>query len=228
MNSQNYLVVGGSSGIGKAILTELVHSGLKSINFSRKHPEIDNIDHYTLDIVTDELPELTQPISSLIYCPGSINLKPFKSLKKEDFLKDLEINFFGAVKVIQKYLPNLILSGNGSIVLFSTIAVEMGMPFHSSIASTKGAIEGLVKSLAAEFAPKIRVNAIAPSLTDTPLATKLLDSDAKRIASQDRHPLKKIGNPEDIAKMAVFLTSDSAQFMTGQIIKMDGGMSSVR
>ena len=134
----------------------------------------------------------------------------------------------GAIAVIQKLLPNLKQAETSSIVLFSTVAVQTGMGFHASIAASKGAIEGLARSLASEFAPKIRVNCIAPSLTDTPLAERLLNSPEKREASAARHPLKAIGAPADIASAAAFLLSDQASWMTGQILHIDGGMSSVR
>jgi NAD(P)-dependent dehydrogenase (short-subunit alcohol dehydrogenase family) len=144
------------------------------------------------------------------------------------FKNDFETNVLGAVKVIQKYLPNLQKSEKASIVLFSTVAVQTGMSFHASVAASKGAIEGLTRSLAAELSPKIRVNCIAPSLTDTPLAAKLLDSEQKKIASSERHPLKTIGEAADVASMVTWLLSDSAKFVTGQVFKMDGGISSIK
>jgi NAD(P)-dependent dehydrogenase (short-subunit alcohol dehydrogenase family) len=171
-------------------------------------------------------PNIEGAIDGLIYCPGTINLKPFRALKSEDFLNEYQINFLGAVKSIKQYLPNLQLSESPSIVLFSTVAVQTGMSFHASIASAKGAIEGLTRSLAAEFAPKIRVNAIAPSLTATPLADKLINNESKLKASEDRHPLKKIGSSSDMSQAVEFLLN--ANWMTGQIMHVDGGMSSVR
>ena len=168
------LIVGGSKGIGKEISNLLVSTN-KIINISRTRPELthQNLTHFGCDILTDELPDLDS-VDTLIYCPGSINLKPFERLKIEDFKTDYELNFIGAVKAIQKYLPNLKQVDNSSILLFSTVASKLGMPFHASVASVKSAVEGLVKSLAAEYAPKIRVNAIAPTVTDTTLASKLL------------------------------------------------------
>jgi NAD(P)-dependent dehydrogenase (short-subunit alcohol dehydrogenase family) len=165
----------------------------------------------------------------VVYCPGSIRLRPFHRLKTQDFLSDLEINLLGAVKAIQACLPGLKKAdAPASIVLFSTVAVKTGMPFHASIASAKGAIEGLTRSLAAEFAPRIRVNAIAPSLTDTNLAKTLLSDDGKRTAAAERHPLKRVGTPADIAAAAKFLLDDSASWITGQIIAVDGGMGAIR
>ena len=178
----------------------------------------------TLDLET--LPETLQ---GLVYCPGTIVLKPFQRLTIDDFKEDFNINLLGAVKVIQGCLKQLKKSPTGaSIVLFSTVAVNTGMPFHASVASAKAAVEGLTRSLAAEFAPRIRVNAIAPSLTDTPLAQNLLSSEEKRKASADRHPLKRIGTPQEIACAAAHLLSDAGAWITGQVLPIDGGMSSLR
>jgi len=174
------------------------------------------------------LPQIEEAVDGIVYCPGTINLKPLKSLKIEDFQNDFDVNLLGAVKVINRYLNNLKSVEKSSIVLFSTVAVQTGMQYHASIASAKGAVEGLTRSLAAEFAPHIRVNCIAPSITNTPLAEKLLNNDAKLKASEDRHPLKRIGNAKEIAEIIEFLLSDKSGFMTGQIIKVDGGISSIK
>ena len=169
-----------------------------------------------------------ESLDGLIYFPGSISLKPFHRLSAEDFLTDFRINCLGAISAIQSALPALKASASASIVLFSTVACAQGMPFHASIAAAKGAVEGMAKSLAAELAPKIRVNVIAPSLTATALATNLLNSDAKREAAARRHPLQQVGNPDDVAALAAFLLSDESKFITGQILRPDGGLSSVR
>ncbi len=222
-----YLIVGCSYGIGEQIAIQLKAKGHKVIGISRTSAtHVD--EHLSLDILTDQLPPIAEPLDGLVYCPGSINLKPFKGLKLDDYRRDLEINTFGLIKTLQQYQTNLKEAPNSSVVLFSTVAVQTGMTFHASIAVSKGAIEGLTRSLAAEWAPKIRVNCIAPSLTQTPLAGRLLDTEAKRAASEERHPLKKYGNSEHIAAMACFLLSDQADFMTGQIIKMDGGISAIK
>jgi len=172
---------------------------------------------------------LPDGLHGVVYCPGTIRLKPIQRLTREDFLEDLQINFLGAVHVIQACLPNLKKSPTGaSILLFSTVAVTTGMPFHASIAGAKGAVEGLTRSLAAELAPRIRVNAIAPSLTDTPLAAGLLSSEEKRQAAAERHPMKRIGSAQDIARLALFLLSDDAGWITGQVFHADGGMSALR
>ena len=174
---------------------------------------------------TDWLPE---HLDGFIYLPGTINLRPFKGLKPSVFIEDFNINVMGCIKILQKVLPKIQAAENPSIVMFSTVAVKIGMPFHSSVSSSKGAIEGLTRSLAAEFAPKIRVNAIAPSILDTPLAEKFLNSETKLENSRNRHPMKEIGSPKDISEVVKFLLEDNSKWMTGQIIPFDGGMSSVK
>lgn len=218
------VIIGGSKGIGRAIIQKEIENN-SVINISRTEPDLKhpNLTHYNCDILKDEMPELDQ-VDVLIYCPGSINLKPFTRLKLEDFSIDYEINFLGAVKAIQKYLPLLKESNTPSILLFSTVAAKLGMPFHASIASVKSAIEGLVKSLAAEFSPTIRVNAIAPTVTDTGLAAKLLRNERMREQMIERHPLKKYLNPSEIAELASFLISEKASSMSGQIFEMDCGI----
>ena len=230
---KTFLIAGGTSGIGLETVKLLSKNNDSVIILGREKNntgDLLNTVFYTADILrpADELPQITEPLDGIVYCPGTINLKPFRSLKPEDYQNDLEINLLGAVKLINKYLPNLKAAGKASIVLFSTVAVQTGMPYHASIASAKGAVEGLARSLAAEFAPHIRVNCIAPSITSTPLAEKLLNSETKMKSSEERHPLKRIGSAEEIAELTVFLLSDNSGFITGQIIKADGGISSVR
>lgn len=229
---KTYLIVGGTSGIGLET-TKLLSQNNRVVVLSRENKNLDglsNVEFLSADVVksVDELPQIDGSIDGLVYCPGTINLKPLKSLKIEDFQNDFEVNLLGAVKVINKYFNNLKSAGKSSIVLFSTVAVQTGMQYHASIASAKGAVEGLTRTLAAEFAPNIRVNCIAPSITNTPLAEKLLNNEAKLKASEDRHPLKRIGDAKEIAETVAFLLSDSASFITGQIIKVDGGISSVK
>jgi len=227
-----YLIIGGTSGIGLET-TKLLSKNNRVIVLSREKKNLDglnNVEFISADVTksADELPQINAPINGIVYCPGTINLKPLKSLKIEDFQNDFEVNLLGAVKVINKYYNNLKDAGKASIVLFSTVAVQTGMPYHASIASAKGAVEGLTRSLAAEFAPNIRVNCIAPSITNTPLAEKLLNNETKIKSSEDRHPLKRIGDAKEIAEIVILLLSDSASFITGQIIKVDGGISSVK
>jgi 3-oxoacyl-[acyl-carrier protein] reductase len=216
-----------------ALTNQLAAEANKVIVFSRNQNQLhisNNIEFHSYDVLDEnsELPTLDNELTGLAYCPGSINLKPFKSLKEQDYLNDFKINALGAVKAINKYFPNLKKSDKSLIVLFSTVAVQTGMPYHASVAMVKGAVEGLTRSLAAEFAPQIRVNAIAPSLTDTPMASRLLSSDEKREASAKRHPLNSFGKPEEIAKAAAYLLSDDSGWITGQIIHIDGGISSLR
>lgn len=233
MQGNNYVIVGGSSGIGLALVKMISAAGGNVLVLSRTGDAltaIPNVKYHQLDVLTDEIaPEiLPSEIHGIAYCPGSIVLKPFRSLKLEQFQTDFDINVLGAVKTLKACFKGLKKSGNGSVVLFSTVAVQQGMPFHSSIAVAKGAIEGLTRSLSAEWAPNIRVNCIAPSLTDTPLAGRLLATPEKKEASGLRHPLKRVGEAVEIAEMGAFLLSDKASWMTGQVIGLDGGMSRVR
>jgi|TARA_B110000902_G_scaffold267032_1_gene357678 3-oxoacyl-[acyl-carrier protein] reductase len=222
------VVIGGSKGIGKAIITSLVGEN-KVINISRSdtlEPH-QNLTHFSLNILTDNLPAIEE-IDSLIYCPGSINLKPIARLKLEDFRDDFEINVIGAVKAIQHFLPSLKKGTKPSILLFSTVAAKLGMPFHASVAAAKSAVEGLTKSLGAELAPSIRVNAIAPTVTNTDLASKLLRNDRMIENITDRHPLKKYLQPQEVADMATFLISDKAASISGQIFELDCGIVSFK
>lgn len=227
---KNILLIGGSYGIGLAIAKELQFENNVYIA-SRSNENLANVKaiHIAFDATTDTIDTSLLPnvIDGLVYCPGSINLRPFKGLKPEAFESDLQINFISLVKVIQSVLPNLLASEQASIVAFSSVAATMGMPFHTSVAASKGAIEGFAKALAAEYAPKIRVNVIAPSLTDTPLADKFLNNETKQEKSAERHPLKRFGKPEDSAQMATFLLSDKSSWISGQIFHVDGGMSSL-
>ncbi len=227
---KNILLIGGSYGIGLAIANQL-ELNTNIFIASRTFESLTglNCTHIPFDASTDTLDTSKLPavIDGLVYCPGSINLRPFKGLKIETFENDLKINFIDMVKVVQTILPQLTASNQSSIVLFSTVAASMGMPFHTSVAAAKAAVEGFAKALAAEYAPKIRVNVIAPSLTNTPLADKFLNNESKQEKSAERHPLKRFGQPEDIAQMACFLLSDQSSWMTGQILHVDGGMSTL-
>lgn len=223
-NMKNILIIGGSKGIGNAILLQQLENN-KVINISRNAPDISHpsLTHYSLDVLQDILPDI-ENIDVLVYCPGSINLKPIGSLSVDDFRNDFEINVIGAVKTIQKYLPVLKKGTNPSIILFSTVAVKLGMPFHASIATAKAGVEGLVKSLGAELASSIRINAIAPTITETPLSANILRNDRMKENMIERHPMKGYLKPEEVADMADFLISEKAKSISGQIFEMDYGI----
>jgi NAD(P)-dependent dehydrogenase (short-subunit alcohol dehydrogenase family) len=230
---RNCLIIGGSSGIGKA----LIHILKKEENhitatYNKTQPEenFSNVNFLHLDVLQDglDVESLPAEIHGFAYCPGSINLKPFHRFTEDDFLQDFKLQVLGATKIIREILPKLKSSGTSSIVLFSTVAVHTGFNFHSQVAMSKGAIEGLTKALAAEFAPKIRVNAIAPSLTDTPLAGKILSTPEKKATQGELNPMKKVGSAEDIAEIAAFLLSEKSSWITGQIIHVDGGFSTLK
>lgn len=229
----NCLLVGASSGIGQELAKQIAESGNQVIATFHKHePELttSNIQFHHLNVLEDNisLDFLPDQLDGFVYCPGSINLRPFERIKPSDFESDFKLQVIGAIKLLQLVLPRLKKSTNASIVLFSTIAVQTGLAFHTQVSTSKGAIEGLTRALAAEYAPHIRVNCIAPSLTDTPLASNLLNNNEKREAYALRHPLKRIGTAEDVANMAAFLLSEKASWITGQILHIDGGMSTLK
>lgn len=221
---ETIVIIGGSKGIGKAIVETQIKTH-RVINISRSAPELvhENLTHHQCDILKDDLPDIAA-MDGLVYCPGSITLKPIARLSLVDFREDFEINVMGAVKAIQKYLAVLKNANKPSILLFSTVATKLGMPYHASIATSKSGVEGLVKSLGAEFAPAIRINAIAPTVTNTELASKLLRNEKMREKITERHPLKKFLNPEKVGQMAAFLLSESASSISGQIFEMDCGI----
>lgn len=232
MANRNILVVGGSSGIGLALVEKLLVDGDNVYVWSREERKLSTlpgVHHTAVDVLKDELPKQSLPdtLHGFAYCPGSINLKPFRGLKPEQFREELEINLIGAVRCLQAVERLFKKADQAAVVLFSTVAVQRGMSFHAGIAAAKGAVEGLTRTLAAEWAPNIRVNALAPSLTDTPLAASLLSSDDKRQAMGDRHPLKRVATAEEVAALAKYLLSEEAGFITGQIIGIDGGKSAI-
>ena len=228
--NKTFLLIGGSYGIGNKII-DLLPKESEIIVASRTKEGLLNkkVKHITFNAIEDSLSleELPSKIDGFVYCPGSINLRPFKGLKSEAFLNDFELNVLGAVKCLQIIQPLLAASEQASVVLFSTVAVQTGIPFHASVAASKGALEGLGRSLAAEWAPKIRVNLIASSITDTPLANRFLNNEIKKEKSSLRHPLKRIGSVNDVAELAVFLLTEKSSWMTGQVIGLDGGISTL-
>lgn len=227
----HYLIVGGTRGIGAAVVNQLMDEGHDVTIWARNQVDVAHGAQLIINNPAEDTPDLSglpAVLDGVVYCPGSINLKPFARLSAEDFLHDFHINVLGAVRTLQAVAPLLKKSDHASVVLFSSVAATLGMPFHASVASSKAAIEGLVRSLAAEWAPAIRVNGIAPSLTNTSLAEKLLNSADKIDAAAKRHPLQKVGDPTEIAAMVVFLLSHHASWITGQILHVDGGMSALK
>lgn len=229
----NYFIIGASSGIGKCLAKQLADAGNKVYATYCKNQVqsvTDLIEFHHLNVLDENIniDFLPDSVNGIIYCPGSISLRPFERIKPQDFLNDYNLQVLGAIKIIQLLLPKLKKAENASIVLFSTIAVQSGLPYHAQVAASKGALEGITRSLAAELAPSIRVNCIAPSLTDTPLASSLLNTEQKREANALRHPMKRIGTADDIANMTEFLISEKASWITGQIFHVDGGMSSIK
>lgn len=227
---KNILLIGGSHGIGFELASQL-HKDHNVFIASRTSEKLDDlkITHIEYDAENDELntADLPEKLDGFVYCPGSINLKPFKMLSYEAFEKDIQLNFLSLVKSLKAVEGHLKKSDQASLVFFSTVAVQTGMPFHTSVAAAKGAIEGFAKALAAEYAPSFRVNVIAPSLTDTPLAEKLLNNDKKKEKMNERHPLKRVGTAKDIANIARFLLSEESSWITGQVLGVDGGMSTL-
>jgi len=227
--SKNILLIGGSHGIGNAILKQ-INEGNNIYVASRKNENLPiDVTHIPFDALIDELDIniLPKSLDGFVYCPGSINLKSFKMLKQKHFEEDMEINFFSLIKATRTVLPLLTKNGTSSIVYFSTVAVGTGMPFHTSIAAAKGAIEGYARALAAEYAPTVRVNVIAPSLVDTPLAGRLLNNDIKKEKMGELHPLKRVGTANDIASVAAFLLEQNKGWITGQVIGVNGGKGSL-
>ena len=219
------LIIGGDSAIGKIVASQLVAEGHQVVTTTRRNSDQDQL--FFDAESNDPFNHNEASLDGLVYLPGTINLKPFSRLSMDDFLNDFQVNLLGAVNVIQQVLPALKKQPKASIVLFSTVAVSKGLPYHTSTAAAKGAVEGFARALAAELAPKIRVNVIAPSLTDTPLAAKLLANEQRRTASAERHPLHRIGEPQDVATMVSFLLTEKSDWITGQVFAVDGGMSSI-
>lgn len=227
---KNILLIGGSYGIGLALAEILQHdhnvfvASRTSENLSQMR-----IKHIAFNAATDTIDatQIPETLDGFVFLPGTINLRPFKNIRPEAFDEEIKANFTDMIRVLHSVLPKLLASEGSSVVLFSSIAATKGMPFHTSIAAAKGAVEGFAKSFAAEYAPKIRVNVIAPSLTDTPLSEKFLNSDIKQQKSNERHPLKRFGKPQDIAEMAAFLLDPKSAWITGQVFHVDGGLSNL-
>lgn len=225
----HYLLIGAASGVAKATAVMLSEQGHSITTLSRSETLTDSAEHYLVESYRQEhLPQLDSVIDGLVYFPGTINLKPFHRLKHEAFLDDYEVNAFGAVSVVQHYLPNLKRSESAAVVFISSVAARVGMPFHASVSMAKAALEGLTIALAAEYAPLIRFNAVAPSLTQTNLSEKLTNSPEKMESAMKRNPLKKVGSPEEVASAICFLLTKQSSWITGQVIAVDGGMRNIK
>ena len=233
------VIFGGTGGVGSALAERMYSKGYELHLLGRNETKLRHMGEkykaqYTVFDILDSDAQSTlsqtfsQPIDALAYCIGSINLKPFLKLTREDFIVDAQLNSIGAALAIQSSIPYLKQSQEiSSIILFSSVAARYGFSAHASISMAKAAVEGLTVSLAAELSPKIRVNCIAPSLLDTPLAASLTSSAALKQAIIDSHPMKRLGRPDDAAELAAYLLSSESSWMTGQIIGVDGGRSSL-
>lgn len=231
---KTYVIAGGNSEIALNSILQLQAQSsddLRIIAYTRSQPrtELSQVETHEWD-AEDEFPGIPDDVDSVdgfLYAPGTINLKPFKSLSAETFMKDMQINCFAAIPALQHVLP--LMRDGGDVLFYSSIAAQTGMAYHSSIAAAKAAVEGLIRSLSAEYAgTNIRFNAIALSLTDTPLAAKFISSEKKLQAMEERHPLKQIGNPEQVGRMSAAILEGEYSWMTGQVLHLDGGMSVIR
>jgi len=233
--SGKIVIIGATGYTGSALARSYVKDNIECHLIARNEEELNKLSAETnfkysvcsdvtnLQKVEESLKDIeNDKISGLAYCVGSIVLKSFQTTKQEDFINTFNLNVSGAVHFIRK-LQKQLAENNGSIVLFSTVAVDRGFNMHSVISTAKGAIQGLTTSLAAEFAPKIRVNCIAPSITQSKMAKPILDN--VRLAEQIpiKHAMKRVGQPEDLAETAKFLLSPNSSWITGQIIHVDGG-----
>ena len=238
MSNKNIFVFGGTGSIGKSLSKKLKSNNYDPIIISRNETELKQLseeigceykvcDVLDFDKVKSISEEYNDRLCGIAFCVGSINLRPLKMTKDNDFLDSFKINTLGAINTVKMNLPSL-NNNNGSILFFSTIAVQQGFTNHSIVSSSKGAIEGLTLSLAAEFAPKIKVNCIAPSLTDSKMSQKMISNETIRKAIENMHPIPKIGSGEDFADLACFLLGEKNNWITGQIFHIDGGRSTLR
>ena len=229
---ETFVIIGGSSTTGKHIVDTLLAKGSKvyaSFNTTPITITHANLKTFQWDVREDFPIDVVSEteINGLVYCPGAIQLKSFDRIKLTEFSNDLDIQLFGAIKAIQALLAMLKKGGNAAIVMLSSVAARKGFPFHTTVGISKGAIEGLTLSLAAELAPKIRVNCVAPSLFESKMSERLINTPEKKEKLGDGHPLKRIGQPTDIAQMVCLLLSEQASWITGQVMAVDGGKSTL-
>ncbi len=232
------VILGATGSIGSSLAKKLIESGDQVHLVGRDETSVSslanelNSSYTTCDVLEENfsdkiLSDLGEtPVNGLAFCVGSIDLKPLKLTKRSDFMQSFNLNLISATEVIKALADNL-KKNKGSVVLFSTVAIKQGFPNHAIVASAKGAVEGLTISLAAEFAPNIRVNCIAPSLTNSKISEFLLKNEKVAEGIAKMHPLKRIGNGNDSSSMAKFLLSEESSWITGQVIGVDGGRSSV-
>jgi len=228
---KNILVIGGSTGIGQSLVESISNEyNVFSTYYQNTRNNFANVKYQKFDVLNDNIEDIRLPdiIDGLVYCPGSIVLKPFHRISEDEIIDDLRLNVTGFLKILKSIRHKMSKSEQASIILFSSVAANCGFPFHTQVSVSKGAIESLTRTLAAELSPKIRVNAIAPSITKTPLSSSLLDSDIKLNNTSQRHPLKSIGDVNDISSFAKHLLSQDSKWITGQIFNIDGGISSIR
>lgn len=231
MGNKQWLVVGGNSGIGASIVERLLARDDDVLCVARHLDGMPStVKTHRWDVTEQAFPEafIPEKLDGVVYCPGSIRLKPFAQLRLAEFQEDLMVNTLGAIKALQACHAALSKADHASVVMFSTVAVQTGLKFHASVATAKGALEGLVRSLAAEWAPHISVNAIAPALIETPLSQPLIRDDKRRQGVEQMNPMKRIGQPDTVAGLCEWLLTMSTPFVTGQVFAVDGGMSRVR
>ncbi|HNF69291.1 MAG TPA: SDR family oxidoreductase [Chitinophagales bacterium] len=228
----HYLIIGASSGIGREVVNQLISSGHQvTATYNNHNADLDSAvtwHHFNAIDAEPIINWMPDHLDGVVYCPGSIQLKPFHRIHAQQFADDYQLQVSGMIRILQAAYPALKKSSHAAVVMYSTVAVQRGFTFHTLVSASKGAIEGFARALAAEWAPSIRVNVIAPSITDTPLAEGLLNTAEKIDANAQRHPLKRIGTAQDIAKMTTFLLSPDSAWITGEILHVDGGMHSIK
>tara|TARA_B100000886_G_scaffold337314_1_gene297771 strand:- start:2320 stop:2985 length:666 start_codon:yes stop_codon:yes gene_type:complete len=217
------LIIGSSSDIAR----HLIENSDSSVEFVELTSSPSTPNQHQIDILNeDTYPLIEGEINGLVYFPGTINLRPFSSLKLSDFEFDYQINVLGLIKTLKFYHKQL--SIGSSVIFISSVAASVGMPYHSSISLCKSALEGLCRSLAAEWSPNVRVNCIAPSVVQTKLSSRLFRTENQIEQMNARHPLQKVGQPKNITDAIQFLLSENSSWITGQVLNIDGGLSSIK